>query len=75
MYTENLITDDEFEVISSAPNDMKMNCVVLQFVKLMKACSLLQKVEPQKYAGVVLNNGKQRDNVRVYILYSVIFNS
>jgi len=71
MHTENLITDDEFEVISTAPNDMIMNCLLLQFVELMKVCtlykfcSLLQKIESQKYAHYILTNGKQ-NIIRVY---------
>jgi len=64
MYTENLITDDEFEVISTAPNDMIMNCLLLQFLKLMevctlyKFCGLLQKIETQKYTCYSLASGK-----------------
>jgi len=64
MHTENLVTDDEFEVISSAPNDIKMNSMLLQFVKIMKVsnllkfCSLLQKIDTQKYAHYILTNGK-----------------
>jgi len=64
MHTENLITDDEFEVISTAPNDRIMNCLLLQFMKLLKSSTLfrfygkLQNIETQKYAGHVLTNGK-----------------
>ena len=65
MLTNNFITDDEFEAISSAPNDVKMNCLLLQFMKLMKVSTLmkfyqlLQKLETQKNVCDVLLCGKQ----------------
>ena len=61
MYTENLITDDEFEVISTAPNDIAMNSLLLQFLKIMKVSkvySLFEKIESQKYACYILSDGK-----------------
>jgi len=61
MHTENLITDDEFEVISTAPNDMIMNSLLLQFLKIMKVSkvySLFKKIESQKYACYILSEGK-----------------
>ena len=65
MLAQHLITDDDHAVISSAPTDMKMNCVLLQFVNLMnyssllKFCRLLQSIETQKHTGNVLSNGME----------------
>ena len=65
MHIKDLITDDDFEAISFSPNDMIMNCLLLQYVKLMtvstlfKFCNLLQTIETQKYIFHVLTTGKE----------------
>ena len=57
MHCRNLITDDDYHVISTAPNDLKMNCLLLQYVKLMsvdellKFCKVLKEIETQKRIG------------------------
>ena len=57
MYCRHLLTDDDYHVISTAPNDMKMNCLLLQYVKLMnvvkllKFCNVLKELETQKKIG------------------------
>ena len=54
MHCKHLITDDDYDMITSAPNDVKMNCLILQYVKLMdkttlvKFCDLLNEIETNK---------------------------
>jgi len=64
MYCKHLITDDDYDVITSAPNDMKMNCLILQYVKMMDTqmilefCNVLKIVDTQKYIGETLETCK-----------------
>ena len=57
MQCEHLITDDDYEAITTAPNDAKMNCLLLHYVKLMdmkmllKFCDILKSIETQKRIG------------------------
>ena len=57
MQCEHLITDDDYEAITTAPNDIKMNCLLLQYVKLMdtkmllKFCDILKSIETQERVG------------------------
>ena len=57
MQCEHLITDDDYEAITTAPNDTKMNCLLLQYVKLMdlkmllKFCDILKSIETQQDIG------------------------
>ena len=60
MQCEHLITNDDYEAITTAPNDAKMNCLLLQYVKLMdmkmllKFCDILKSIETQKSIGETL---------------------
>ena len=60
MQCKHLITDDDYEAIISAPNDTKMNCLLLQYVKLMdtnmllKFCDVLKSIETQRSIGETL---------------------
>ena len=60
MQYEHLITDDDYEAITTAPNDTKMNCLLLQYVKTMdkkmlfKFCDTLKSIETQKSIGETL---------------------
>ena len=64
MHYKHLITDDDYDVITSAPNDIKINCLILQYVKLMdvpmllKFCNVLKSIETQQYIGKTLETGK-----------------
>jgi len=64
MHCKHLITDDDYHVITSAPNDMKMNCIILQYVKLMdipmllEFCEILKMIESQNYIGEKLKASK-----------------
>jgi len=57
MQCEHLITDDDYEAITTAPNDTKMNCLLLHYVKLMdmngliKFCGILKSIETQQSIG------------------------
>jgi len=42
MHCNNLISHDDYNVISTAPNDIKMNCQIMQCVKLMSEQDLLR---------------------------------
>ena len=64
MHYRHLITDDDYDVITSAPNDMKINCLILQYVKLMDVpmllefCNVLKSIETQQCIGKTLGKGK-----------------
>ena len=65
MHCKHLITDDDYDVITSAPNDIKMNCLLLQYVKLMsttetiKFCGILKEIETQRNIGNSLETCKK----------------
>ena len=60
MHCEHLITDSDYEAITAAPNDIKMNCLLLQYVRamdmshLMIFCNLLKNIETHQCIGVKL---------------------
>ena len=64
MHYKHLITDDDYEAITTAPNDSKMNTVILQYVRAMdinqlnKFCDVLKSIETQKNIGDCLSTGK-----------------
>ena len=57
MHCEHLITDDDYEAITAAPNDSKMNILLLQYVKSMNVtqlsrfCEILKSIETYKIIG------------------------
>ena len=57
MHYKHLITDDDYEAISAAPNDSMMNTVILQYVRAMDMrqfisfCNILKDIETQKIIG------------------------
>ena len=61
MHCEHLITDDDYEAITSAPNDIKINTVLLQYVRamdmsqLIRFCDVLKGIESQKTIGELLS--------------------
>ena len=60
MHSEQLITDSDYEAITAAPNDININRLLLQYVRvmdklnLMKFCKLLKSIETQQYIGINL---------------------
>ena len=54
MHCEHLITDDDYEAITAAPNDNKMNTLLLQYVRSMNVnqlsrfCDILESIESHK---------------------------
>ena len=60
MHNEHLITDSDYEAITTAPNDINMNRLLLQYVRamdmpeLLKFCDLLKSIETQQCIGVNL---------------------
>ena len=61
MYCKQLITDADYEAIAAAPNDIKMNTVLLQYVRqmhmsqLITFCDVLKSTETQKIIGDLLS--------------------
>ena len=57
MHCEHLITDDDYKAITAAPNDSKINIVLLQYVKSMnmsqlsRFCEILKSIETHKIIG------------------------
>ena len=57
MHCEHLITDDDYEAITAAPNDSTMNILLLQYVKSMNVsqlsrfCEILKSIETHKIIG------------------------
>ena len=51
MHCEHLITDDDYKAITAAPNDSKMNILLLQYVRFMNIsqvsefCDILESIE------------------------------
>ena len=62
MHCNHLITDDDYKAIIAAPNDHKMNTVLLQYIRAMdtnlfiKFCDILKNIETQKIIGLYLSN-------------------
>ena len=64
MHCQHLITDDDYEAIAAAPNDSKINTVILQYVRamdvnvFMRFCDVLKNIETQKSIGEYLSTCK-----------------
>ena len=60
MHFKGLIADSDYDVITSAPNDLKMNCLLLQYIKMMNFplllnfCKILKSIENQQCIGEAL---------------------
>ena len=63
MYCNHLITDDDYEAITAAPNDSKMNSVILEYARAMdwstlfRFTDLLIGIETQQSIGEALKKG------------------
>ena len=51
MHYNHLITDDDYEAISAAPNDSAMNVVILEYVRAMDLPTLLKFADLLKAVG------------------------
>ena len=57
MHCNHLITDADYEAIIAAPNDNKINIVLLQYIRAMDSnlfirfCEVLKNIETQKTIG------------------------
>ena len=64
MHCEHLITDDDYDAITTAPNDTKINCLLLHYVKsmdmkeLFKFCDILKSIETMQGIGESLETCK-----------------
>ena len=63
MHCNHLITDDDYEAITAAPNDWMMNVLILEYIRkmdlpeLLKFASLLKTIETQESVGCSLKQG------------------
>ena len=63
MYCNHLITDVDYEAITAAPNDSKMNSVILEYARAMDLFTLLDftdlliNIETQQSIGETLKKG------------------
>ena len=63
MLSSHLITDDDYQAITTAPNDSKMNVAILEYVRAMdlttvyKFADLLINIETQQSIGNSLKIG------------------
>ena len=73
MHCQHLITDEDYEAITTAPNDSKMNIAILEYVRAMDLTSLLtfadllKCIEAQQSIG---DNLKSGNYVCVYVRIS-----
>ena len=73
MYCNHLITDDDYEAITTAPIDSKMNSVILEYARAMdlftlfKFTDLLINIETQKSIGNTLKIGTLCTYVYTYV--------
>ena len=73
MHCQHLITDEDYEAITTAPNDSKMNIAILEYVRAMDVTSLLtfadllKCIEAQQPIG---DNLKSGNYVCVYVRVS-----
>ena len=57
MHCKHLISDDDYDAITAAPNDTKMNCLLLHYVMCMdikalfKFCDILKSIETMQGIG------------------------
>ena len=68
MHSNHLITDDDYDAITAAPNDNKMNTALLHYLKTMKIdqlinfCDGLKAIETQWKIGSHLSSCKHMKN-------------
>ena len=73
MHCNHLITDDDYEAITTAPNDIKMNTVLLEYVRAMNMsqlisfCDVLKDIETQKLIGDYLSDCKHTYTQTIFI--------
>ena len=71
MHSNNLITDDDYQVITAAPNDWMMNTVILQYIRVMdlptllKFTDLLKTIETQTS---IASNFEYCKYIHMYVL-------
>ena len=64
MHFKGLITDDDYKLITSAPSDLKINALLLQYIKVMNMptllhfCDILKSIETQQCIGESLKTCK-----------------
>ena len=72
MHCEHLITDDDYEAIIAAPNDNKMNILLLQYARSMnlnqlsRFCDILTSIETHEIIGDYSSSCKSE--VLMYVL-------
>ena len=75
MHCNHLITDDDYEAITAAPNDSRINCLILQYVRemntraLFKFTSVLKGIETQQNIGYSLELCKSFNYIHIGCMY------
>ena len=75
MLCEHLITDDDYEAITAAPNDYKMNTLLLQYVRSMNAkqlskfCDILKTIDSHK----IIRDCSSRCKYLVYVFIKLFY--
>ena len=78
MHCNHLITDDDYEAITAAPNDWMMNVLILEYIRVMdpptllKFVSLLENMETQRSIGCSLKSCMYI-TMYIYIYTCVLF--
>ena len=69
MHCNHLITDDDYEAITAAPNDNTMNVVILEYVRAMDLPTLLKFADLLKAVETQISIGSSLEYC-MYILYA-----
>ena len=69
MHCNHLITDDDYEAITTAPNDNTMNVVILEYVRAMDLPTLLKFADLLKAVETQMSIGSSLEYC-MYILYA-----
>ena len=76
MYSDHLITEEDYEAITTAPNDSQMNIAILEYVRLMdlamlyKFSDLLIRIETQQSIG---NSFKIGMHIYMYVHTTLMY--
>ena len=70
MHCDHLISDDDYQAIAAAPNQSKMNIIILEYVRAMDMTML------HKFADVLINLEMQQsigNNLKLGMHYYMLF--
>ena len=73
MHYKDLITDDDYEAITTAPNDSKMNTVILQYVRAMDLSALFKFTDLLKGIEMHQSMGTIKPGIRYVLICTYVF--